>query len=194
MVSKNFSPLIKLYILVLFGFILLLFFTPLHAQNTGVEPPQNKHTTEQHEKPITRLDTVRFEVEILRVIDGDTAEILYGDLFLRVRLAHIDAPETRGGQPFGKAAGRFLRKRIEGKKVTLKGQRKLDGFGRFLATIYDEKGININKELVNKGFAWHYKQYSDDLSYDKLEQEARKNKRGLWQEPNPVAPWVFRKN
>jgi|SRR5690625_96208 len=144
-------------------------------------------------EPISRLDTIAFETEILRVIDGDTAEILYHDLFMRLRLAHIDAPETRGNQPFGKASGRYLRKLIEGQKVVIVSQRKTDGFGRLIATIYTEDGININKLMVEEGYAWHYKDFSNDMSYDTLQNRARKNKKGLWKDPNPIEPWNFRK-
>lgn len=150
-------------------------------------------SAQSRENSPSRLDTISFEVEILRVIDGDTAEMLYGDLFLKIRLAHIDAPETRGSQAYGRASGRFLRKRIVGKTVILKGQRKLDGFGRFLATIYTKDGVNVNKELVEEGLAWHYKQYSKDESYTDLQKRAKTEKRGLWQDPNPIAPWEFRK-
>lgn len=143
---------------------------------------------------MSRLDTISFPAKIIRVVDGDTAEIIYHDLFLKIRLADIDAPEIRGSQPFGRAAGRYLRKRIEGQEVILKGQRKLDGFGRFLATIYTLKGENINKEMVENGYAWHYKKYSSDRSYNDLQHEAQQHKRGLWQEADPVPPWDFRRS
>lgn len=155
-----------------------------------------QHSTREKdppEKSMSRLDTISIPIKILRVIDGDTAEFVYHDLFLKIRLADIDAPETRGSQPFGRAAGRYLRKRIEGKEVLLKGQRRLDGFGRYLGTIYLKDGTNINKEMVEKGYAWHYKKYSKDPSFDLLEKEAKARKYGLWQDLHPIAPWDYRK-
>jgi micrococcal nuclease len=53
--------------------------------------------------------------------------------------------------------------------------------------------VNVNKELLKQGLAWHYKQYNKDEEFAKLEQEARKKKIGLWSHPNPVAPWDFRR-
>ena len=53
--------------------------------------------------------------------------------------------------------------------------------------------ININKELVKNGLAWHFKKYSSDVEYAKLERQARKSKVGLWKEKNPIAPWDWRK-
>jgi micrococcal nuclease len=43
-------------------------------------------------------------------------------------------------------------------------------------------------------FAWHYKQYSRDPELAKLEFQARSAKIGLWSEPNPVAPWEWRRH
>jgi len=46
--------------------------------------------------------------------------------------------------------------------------------------------------LVKAGLAWHYKKYSTNIIYSALEQEARKQRIGLWSEPNPIAPWEWR--
>lgn len=154
---------------------------------------QAQITNTSTQKPISRLDTLEIRAKIIRVIDGDTAEMMYHDVFLKVRLDHIDAPEIRGGQAYGRAAGQYLRKYIEGKEVLLKGQRKLDGFGRFLATVYTLEGLNVNKEMVKNGYAWHYARYSKDTSYKDLEVEAKQYRRGLWREKSPIAPWEFRK-
>jgi len=53
--------------------------------------------------------------------------------------------------------------------------------------------IDLNKELLKAGLAWHYKQYSRNPELAKLEFEARSKKLGLWVEPNSVAPWEWRK-
>jgi endonuclease YncB( thermonuclease family) len=52
--------------------------------------------------------------------------------------------------------------------------------------------LNLNKEMLRLGMTWHYKKYSDDMSYDVLEKEARKAKVGLWSEPKPIPPWDYR--
>src|SRR5699024_8407010 len=143
----------------------------------------------QPNKSITRLDSIAVPVKIVRVKDGDTAEILYHDFFMNIRFAHIDAPETRGNQPYGRAAGRHLRKQIEGKKVILVSERRLNGsFGRILGTLYNEDGLNINKEMIAPGYAWFTPEYSKDQSYAELEKCARKHKLGLWKEKNPIPP------
>ncbi len=53
-------------------------------------------------------------------------------------------------------------------------------------------GRVLNRELVANGFAWH-KRYSSDLGLARLEETARAQKRGLWVDAHPVAPWGFRR-
>ena len=53
-------------------------------------------------------------------------------------------------------------------------------------------GKELNRELVQAGLAWWYRKYSDDKSLGKLEADAKKNRRGLWSDKNPVAPWDWR--
>ncbi len=53
--------------------------------------------------------------------------------------------------------------------------------------------LNVNKELLRQGMAWHYKYFNKDEELAELEQEAREKKIGLWSQPNPIAPWDFRR-
>jgi len=160
--------------------------------HTNIENLLKQH--DQSDKPITRLDTIVSVVKVVNVKDGDTAEILYHDLFLNVRFDHIDAPELRGSQAFSKAARRHLIKLIENKEVYLVSERRLNGgFGRVLGTFYTKDGLNVNKEMVAKGYAWHYKKYSKDQSYARIEKCARKHQLGLWKDERTIAPWNWRK-
>ena len=68
-----------------------------------------------------------------------------------------------------------------------------DKYRRTLGHIYiDDRWIN--KEMIEEGWAWHYKQYSDDYKLAAAEKTARATKAGLWQEPKPIAPWDYRHN
>ncbi len=131
--------------------------------------------------------------KVISVKDGDTIEVLYNGKPLRIRLAHIDCPETRGGQPFGKNAKQFTSERCFGQKVTIVNEGKYDRYGRLLAVIINSNNQNVNQELLKAGFAWHYKKYSKDAGYARLEAEARRNKIGIWSEKNPIPPWGWRK-
>lgn len=163
-----------------------------HNLYTDVEQLQKRLAPDR--LPKSRLDSIAAPVKVVRVSDGDTAEVVYQDIFLSIRFDHIDAPETRGGQAFSQAARRYLVKLIEGKEVILVTQRKANGgFGRFLGTFYTQDGLNVNKAMLAMGYAWHYTEYSDDPAYADLQTCAQQNKLGLWKEPYPIAPWDWRK-
>jgi len=130
--------------------------------------------------------------KVIGIKDGDTVEILMDGKPQVVRLSHIDCPEKK--QPFGNNAKQFASDLCFGKKVKLSTGWKKDRNKRLLAEIILSNGKNLNKELVKNGFAWHYKKYSKDNSYDDLEKQARKLKLGLWNDRNPTAPWEWRKS
>jgi hypothetical protein len=54
-------------------------------------------------------------------------------------------------------------------------------------------GIILNQELVRAGLCWWYRHYSDDAMLGDLEADARRAKRGLWQDPFPIPPWDYRR-
>jgi len=45
-----------------------------------------------------------FKAKVIRIMDGDTMEVLCQKTPIKIRLAHIDCPEKRGSQPFGNNA------------------------------------------------------------------------------------------
>lgn len=130
--------------------------------------------------------------KIIRILDGDTVEMLYGELPIKLRLEHIDAPEKRGKQPFGNKAKIAISDLCFGQIVNVISDGKFDRNGRLIGVILNKDSLNVNKEMVRLGMAWHFKKYSHDMSYDLLEREARAAKVGLWSDPNPIAPWDYR--
>jgi endonuclease YncB( thermonuclease family) len=56
---------------------------------------------------------------------------------------------------------------------------------------YEDKCLN--EELLKAGLAWHFKRYSDDGNLQSMEDQARANKIGLWQDNNPISPWDWRR-
>jgi endonuclease YncB( thermonuclease family) len=141
---------------------------------------------------LTGFENQTFVAKVIRIIDGDTMEVLYENTPIKIRLAHIDCPEKRGKQPFGNNAKIALSDLCFGQEVTVYGE-NYDRYKRLIAVIVNDKKQIVNQELVKQGMAWHFKKYSTDLLYDKLEYQARKNKLGLWQDPNPTPPWNWRK-
>jgi micrococcal nuclease len=129
--------------------------------------------------------------KVVKVKDGDTLGLLSSDnQQVTVRLAEIDCPEKK--QAFGQAAKKFTSDLCFAKDVKLIGNEH-DRYGRIVAQVILTDGTNVNYALVKNGFAWHYKAYSKSAELAALELEARQNKLGLWQDPNPTPPWDFRR-
>lgn len=158
--------------------ILLLFLCPIFGQSKTKKQANLKYQI--------------FSAKVIRIMDGDTMEALYKNRPIKIRLAHIDCPEKRSSQPFNNQAKKALSDLCFGQQVTICTQNS-DRYGRLIAVIINLKKQVVNQEMIKRGMAWHFKRYSSDPLYAKLELEARKNRVGLWQAPNPVAPWEWRK-
>ena len=128
--------------------------------------------------------------KVIAVADGDTITVLHGKEQHRIRVSDIDCPERK--QPFGTKAKQFTGELTFGETVTYRVS-KTDRYGRLVARVILPDGRDLSVELVKAGLAWHYKKYSDDQELARLEVEARKAKRGLWSDANPVPPWEWRK-
>ena len=131
--------------------------------------------------------------KVIGIKDGDTIEILYNGKSLKVRLAHIDCPEIKGSQPFGRAAKEYVSDKCFGHVVTILHNNEYDRNKRLIGEVVNQKGINVNKALVSVGLAWHYKKYSTDPDYAKLEESARMQRIGVWSESTQIPPWEWRK-
>jgi len=128
---------------------------------------------------------------VVGIKDGDTVEILTSDRkTIIVRLNGIDAPEK--DQPYSQKSKESLSRLVFGKQVKLYSFGN-DRYGRLIADVYVDS-INVNYIQVAEGLAWHYTKYSDDTILAQLEQQAREQQLGLWQEKEPMPPWKFRKN
>ena len=131
-----------------------------------------------------------FQGKVVRIVDGDTIEVLHRLRPERIRLHGVDAPEK--SQAFGSRARQFTAGLVFARIVTVR-EKGRDRYGRTLAEIALPDGRILNRELVANGFAWHYKRYSSDRDLARLEETARAQKRGLWVDAHPVAPWEFRR-
>lgn len=140
------------------------------------------------------LSTLCFSQTTAKVIgikDGDTIVVLLKNKTqLTLRLAEVDCPES--GQAFGKNAKQFTSKAVFGKEITFE-ETDEDRWGRTIAKVYYDDNLYLSAEIIRAGMGWWYYRYSDDTSLGDLENEAKENKRGLWQDPNAISPWEFRK-
>lgn len=139
--------------------------------------------------PAPAIADAALATRIVRVSDGDTVHAMIDGRAVRVRLAAIDAPES--GQAFGERARLALADMVTGRDVTLH-QVGVDVHKRPLVVLSVE-GISVNAELVRLGWAWVYRQYSNDAALIALEDTARRNRWGLWVDPHPLPPWEYRR-
>lgn len=126
-----------------------------------------------------------------RVVDGDTLTI--GTT--KIRLEGIDAPETdqaclnaKGARwACGIDARDKLAAHIAGRDIKCSSS-ATDAYKRSLAVCYlaDE---DLNAWMVQQGWALAYVKYSS--AYRQVEDDARANRRGLWQGAL-IAPWDWR--
>jgi endonuclease YncB( thermonuclease family) len=133
--------------------------------------------------------------KVVGVSDGDTLTLLVPDgasfKQVRVRLAEIDTPESR--QPYGQRAKQTLSDLAFGQQARVVVQ-DTDRYGRKVSRVY-VGDVDVNAELVKQGAAWVYRQYAQDQSLYRLEEQAKAAKRGLWGLPEAerCPPWDWRR-
>jgi micrococcal nuclease len=130
-----------------------------------------------------------FTGRVVAVLDGDSLMVLDGRRQVEVRLHGVDAPE--GGQAFGNVCKRTLSNLVFGKTAAVQVV-DIDRYKRRVSRLTVD-GRDVGLEMIRAGCAWHYRQYSDDAGYAAAEVEARRARRGLWQDAAPVAPWNYRR-
>lgn len=132
---------------------------------------------------------------VVSVTDGDTITVLDANKTEhKVRLAGIDAPETR--QPYGQASRKHLAGLVAGRAVRVEWDKR-DRYGRIVGKVY-RNGKDECLAQLEAGMAWHFKRYqheqteADRKTYSKAEERARLERIGLWHEREPVPPWEWR--
>jgi hypothetical protein len=95
---------------------------------------------------------------------------------------------------------------LAGKVVAVEYDKR-DRYGRIVGKVWAPgagcgspkcPSVDAGLHLVATGQAWHFKRYAheqepaDRAAYAAAEESARADRRGLWQEPDPIAPWDWR--
>ena len=130
-----------------------------------------------------------FALEITYFYDGDTVKIKDSAYEYKLRLTDIDAPERN--QTYGLKSRRALMHFCKNASVNvyISG---IDKYQRSLGKLHCNNR-DASEFMVNNGHAWYNRRFSMDYTLDLAEQQARKNKLGLWQNTNPIPPWIWRK-
>lgn len=128
--------------------------------------------------------------EVVRVVDGDTIVVNYNGTNEKVRLIGVDTPESvhtdkSKNTEEGVKVSDYTKAQLTGKKVALElDVQERDKYGRILAYVYLD-GVMYNKTLLEIGYA-KVATYPPNVKYvddfTRLQEIARENKVGLWQE------------
>ena len=129
---------------------------------------------------------------VVAISDGDTLTLLDASKVQhRIRMEGIDAPES--GQPFGNRSKQSLSDLAFNREARASCP-KTDRYGRRVCQVM-VGGTDIGLEQIRRGMTWHFKRYESEQSehdrtaYAAAEAEARRARRGLWADADPVAPW-----
>ena len=131
------------------------------------------------------------DLEIIRVIDGDTVIGKSNDTEIKIRLSEIDAPEMN--QPFGLNSKECLSNLVKKNNNLQFKSNGRDGYGRSLGWLVTD-GKNLNYEMIKQGCAWVYDRYVINKTIYSFQNGARLKNIGLWNQYNPIAPWIWRRN
>ena len=127
---------------------------------------------------------------VTSIVDGDTLKVTDSVDIYTVRLIGIDTPETKDPRKdvecFGVEATLHLTKLVENQKLILKSdstQDDIDRYGRLLRYAFLVNGTNVNKTMIEDGFAYEYtysKPYYYQNEFIDAQNSARIERLGLW--------------
>ncbi|MCP1771268.1 endonuclease YncB(thermonuclease family) [Neisseria perflava] len=134
---------------------------------------------------------------VTKVSDGDTIHVTDSNgRKHKIRMANIDAPELH--QAYGTRSRDALQAAADGEKVTVRVY-ELDRYQREVAQVW-QGDTDLNLQQIRQGVAWHYAAYAkkqqdkaDYNAYAAAQEKAKQQRKGLWRNRNPQAPWDYRR-
>ena len=137
-----------------------------------------------------QADSPRWTGWVSWVADGDTLLVLPDQAHeaIKLRIQGIDAPERC--QPGGDASRDAMIDLVHRKTVQVIPH-GTDTYGRVLGRV-EIDGRDVGAEMVASGMAWAYSFRASAGPYAGLERQARRQKKGLFAQTQPMTPKVFR--
>lgn len=137
------------------------------------------------------VDAAWIQVNVVRVVDGDTITVNYNGVNTSVRLIGVDTPETvdprKPVQCYGVEASNYTKSQLNKQTVYLEfdaSQGVTDRYDRLLAFVRRADGSLFNYDLIANGFAFEYTYQGNPYRYQSeflaAARDARENGRGLW--------------
>lgn len=183
----------KKLLLTVFILIVGLFLQQFYGQNIFQEQQKEVLSDKREQGSIpAKQYTERVEVQVVKVVDGDTITIKIDGKKETVRLIGIDTPESvdprRPVECFGKEASEKTKSLVLDKKVFIQGdvtQSNKDKYGRILRYVFLEDETLVNELLIQEGYAYEYtyeEPYQYQQDFKQAEREAREQQKGFWSE------------
>lgn len=128
--------------------------------------------------------------KVVKVVDGDTIDILLDGKTERLRLIGINTPEVvdprKTVECFGREASDNAKKLLSGQEVRIEAdpsQGDRDKYGRLLRYVWQRDGLFYNLEAIKDGYAYEYTYqlpYIYQPEFKAAQKYAEENKLGLW--------------
>ncbi|MEK7614532.1 MAG: thermonuclease family protein [Patescibacteria group bacterium] len=157
-------------------------------QTQVVNSDSHKVITITNEKSAQKSDLY----PVVKVVDGDTLSVNINGTVTTIRLIGINTPETvdprKSVQCFGKEASNKAKRLLAGQKIRIEkdpSQGERDKYGRLLAYVFFENGLNFNKYMIEEGYAYEYTYnfpYKYQSKFKQAQREAQMQGKGLWAE------------
>ena len=131
------------------------------------------------------------QCHVNKVSDGDTIKVTCNGRKVKVRLYGVDTPEKK--QRYGMEATQYTEQAVLNKTVDIQVI-DTDRYSRSVAVV-KQGGFNLNEMLVRTGHAWVYDRYCKEAfcsDFKSQEEQARRQRIGLWLDNDPIAPWDYR--
>jgi len=135
------------------------------------------------------LSWADFLARVVTVHEGDRLTIRHDGRNETIYIKDIDCPELK--QAYGKQAKHAIAAYVGSRDVMVRAlKRGRNGLGT--AEILLQDGRNVGHELLKEGLAWARPEKGQDQSLEDMEQLAKAERKGLWSDSNPVAPWKWK--
>lgn len=131
--------------------------------------------------------------KVLRIVDGDTVEVLIDSEAIKVRVIGIDTPETvdprKTVECFGMEASNKAEELLKvGNEIFLEAdssQGDKDRYSRLLRYIWINEDLDFGRTMIEEGYAYEYTYklpYKYQTIYKNAQNKAEEEKKGLWAE------------
>jgi len=115
------------------------------------------------------------DCQVVKIIDGDTIDVLYQGEKERIRLLRVDTPERDEEGYF--QAKKALKKLVGGREIKLEfeipGKLERGVYGRILAYVWVDD-VNVNIEMVRLGFSLFWTKYGEGKYAEEFRDAERK--------------------